>query len=251
MSSDLNSALYVGQVQHRRHHPHPHQFRYRLYMLYLDLDELDQVFARRYFWSTQKPALARFDRRDHSGDPSQPLTTVIRNLVERSSGQRPLGRICLLTHLRYFGYCFNPISIYYCFDRAQQLQAMVAEVTNTPWGERICYVLPAPYKTQNTVHHFTKALHVSPFMPMDLNYEWRSNTPAARLFVHMNVRHNKHKLFDASLSLQRQPINTANLARALLRFPAMTAQVIVAIHWQALRLWLKRVPLFTHHPTQV
>lgn len=242
----MNTCIYRGWVRHRRFNPRGHQFRYRLAMLYLDLAELDTVFRGRWLWSAQRPALARFRREDHFGDPSIPLDTSVRDLVEREIGRRPQGPIRLLTNLRYFGYCFNPISIYYCFGATnEEVEYVVAEVTNTPWGERHCYVIDG-------ISHrrFQKRLHVSPFLPMSLNYLWRGTRPDRRLAVHMDVFDDRDKRFDATLVLQRQALDGPALAGALLRF--MTFKVIAAIHWEALRLWLKGVPVYNHpDPTEV
>ena len=243
----MNSCLYLGQVRHRRFRPHHHAFRYRLFMVYLDLAELEQVFDRRWLWSTRRPALAWFRRADHSGDPHLPLDTWIRQRVEETTGQLPQGPIRLLTQLRYYGYCFNPISIYYCFTPdGEQVEAVVAEVTNTPWRERHCYVLPAAGGRHDYL--FPKRLHVSPFMPLELDYRWRCNIPGATLGVHMDVLQQGEKLFDATLSLRRQAITGPALAAVLCRFPVMTLQVIGAIYWEALRLWWKKTPLFDHPP---
>lgn len=254
-AAPLASALYVGTVRHRRFAPRAHAFRYRLFMVYLDLGELDRVFAGRWLWSARRRALAWFSRADHFGDPARPLDACVRELVERETGRRPAGPVRLLTHLRYAGHCFNPISIYYCFDAAgERVEALVAEVTNIPWGERHCYVLdPGGRPLARAPQRFAKRLHVSPFLPMDLDYAWRCHEPGARLGVHMDVHRGADKLFDATLNLVREPIGTRSLARALLRFPLMTLTVVAAIHWQALRLWLKRVPLFDHpaRPTPV
>jgi DUF1365 family protein len=250
----MNSAIYHGWLDHRRLAPRPHAFRYRLFMLYLDLAELDEVFHGRWLWSADGPAPARFDRRDHLGDPAQPLDDAVRDLVAQRTGRRPAGPVRLLTHLRYFGYGFNPVSFYYCFDaEGRELEAVVAEVNNTPWGERHCYVLrqqsvpDAPWLQARS----DKALHVSPFHPMDLVYDWRLSTPGPSLAVHMALRRqgaaaDAAPVFGATLALQRRAIGGPALAAALLRFPLMTAQVITAIHWQALRLWLKRVPVHDH-----
>ena len=243
----MNSCIYLGQVSHRRLQPRHHAFRYRLFMLYLDLAELDEVFRGRWLWSAQRPALAWFRREDHFGDPHLPLDTCVRDLVQRETGHRPAGPIRLLTHLRYFGYCFNPISIYYCFaPDSEQVEALVAEVTNTPWGERHCYVLEAVRPGQP--QRFRKAMHVSPFMPLPLEYVWRSNQPSERLGVHMDVLQDGEKLFDATLGLRRRAISGRALATVLLGFPCMTLVVIAAIYWQALRLWFKQMPFFDHPP---
>src|SRR5262245_17278776 len=234
----MHSAIYQGWLRHRRFRPRAHAFRYPLFLAYLDLAELDEVFRGRWLWSTRRRAVARFCREDHLGDSDTSLEDAVRALVLAQTGKRPEGRIALLTHLRYFGYCFNPVSFYYCFDRTERVETVVAEVNNTPWGERHCYVLsgrPLRFRTD-------KAMHVSPFMPMDVRYEWRFSEPGEHLVVGMGLERGGRKIFDATLALQRHPISNCVLAR----FPLMTVQVIAAIHWQALRLWLKGVPFYNH-----
>jgi uncharacterized protein len=239
----VNSALYVGRVRHRRFTPTAHAFRYGVFQVYLDLAELDEVFGRRWLWSTRRRAIARFDRADHLGDPRMPLDTAVRDLVEAEVGRRPAGPIRLLTHLRYFGYVMNPVSFYYCFDATgAHVEHIVAEVNNTPWGEQHCYVLGGPAGDGARHAAFRKAFHVSPFMPMDLDYEWHFTAPARRLSVHMVNVAAGTPIFDATLTLSRRPITGFQLARVLVAYPAMTAQVIAGIYWQALRLWWKGVP---------
>lgn len=251
----MHSAIYTGWLNHRRHAPRVHAFRYRLFMVYLDLAELDRVFAGRWAWSCSRRALARFDRRDHLGDPALPLDECVRQLVAQQTGARPDGPIRLLTHLRYFGYVFNPVSFYYCFAAdGERIEAIVAEVNNTPWGERHCYVVPGPGAAGAVQGTSAKAMHVSPFHPMDLQYHWHFSPPGDGVRVHMRLRPRNDAeaapVFDAAMALHRQPITAVRLAWTLARFPFMTAQVIVAIHWQALRLWLKRTPVHDH-PTPV
>lgn len=230
--------------------PVPHVFSYRLFMMYLDLAELPNLFARRRFWSARKPALARFRRSDHFGDPSVPLDESVRRLVERETGVRPEGPIRLLTHLRYFGHVFNPVSFYYCFDgNSETVETIVAEVNNTPWGERHCYVLPQHRDHGSGDHHRyrpEKAMHVSPFMEMDVEYDWRFNNPADRLTVHMENSCGGRKTFDATLDLNRKEISSSALTGVLLAYPLMTVRIIVAIYWQAALLWLKGTPVHDH-----
>lgn len=245
----LASAIYEGAVRHRRFEPVRHEFRYRMAQLYLDLSELDEAFRGRWLWSAERPNLAWFRRADHAGDPDKPLESEVRRLVEERLGDRPEGPIRLLTHLRYFGYCMNPVSVYYCYDPplrngAERLRAVLAEVHNTPWGERHCYALRASGSGQ-TRARFPKAFHVSPFLPMNHEYDWRFSAPRERLAVHMKNLEEGRPVFDATLALRRRPLTASNLRRVLTRYPLMTTKVIAAIYWQALRLKLKGA---TFHP---
>ncbi len=183
----MHSCLYEGRVRHRRSRPVEHAFGFPLLMLYLDLSELPGLFRGRWLWSAERPAFAWYRRRDHLGDPAVPLERCVRDLVEAKTGLRPMGPIRLLTHLRYGGYLMNPVSFFYCFDAgAQRLVAVVAEVNNTPWGERHCYVLPVqsadPFDPPELACVRTrKEFHVSPFMRMEQFYSWRFREPADRL----------------------------------------------------------------------
>jgi DUF1365 family protein len=222
------SCIYEGTIHHRRRQPE-HAFQHRIALAYLDLDELPGLLAGRLI--DPRPGLVRFRRDDYFGDPARPLATAIRELVAARSERRPEGPIRLLTHLRSFGHCFNPVSFYYCFDETgERIEAIVAEVTNTPWGERHAYVI------DGTDGRFSKALHVSPFMEMSQSYRCRASTPAGTLAVHIESHGAQGRAFDAALRLDRHELTQATLRRMTARYPLGTIRVLALIYSQALRL---------------
>lgn len=246
----MQSCIYEGRVRHTRLTPATHRFDYRVFMMYLDLDELESLFKPYWAWSTRRPALARFKRSNYFGPGHVDLADAIRDQVEKRTGFRPGGPIRLLTNLSYFGYCFNPVSYYYCYDQDDsKLEAILADVSNTPWGEKTSYVLLARHADplgNRLRFRERKTMHVSPFMPMDVDYQWCLSAPASELTVHMANLISGKAVFNASVNLKRREIGSASLARVLLTYPFMTVKIIVAIHWQALRLWLKGCPVHAH-----
>lgn len=246
----MDSCIYEGRVSHTRVTPALHRFSYRLFLMYLDLDEVPQLFEKRWFWSTSGPALARFRRANHLGPENQPLAEAVRDHVEKEIGKRPAGPIRLLTNLAYFGYCFNPVSFYYCYSRdGDEVEYIVSEVNNTPWGERDCYVMDCTVSdSPKRAWRFQprKKMHVSPFMPMDVDYDWALSEPDTRLSVFMATSRDGARVFDASMKLKRKTITGWSLAGVLCRFPFQTMKIILAIYWEALRLWLKRCPVYVH-----
>lgn len=246
----MNSAIYEGTVRHRRFSPVAHSFRYRMFYVFLDLAELPSALDGLPGWSARRAAVARFDRRDHLGDAHRPLDEAVRDLVEERSGNRPDGRICLLALPRTLGVCFNPISIFYCYRAGDTLGHIVAEVDNTPWGERHCYVVDTERDNvgRGNVLRFRvpKAFHVSPFHPMDQAYLWRFKEPGRSLVVHMENVEGEQTITDATLVLRRRPLDVRHASGALLRHPAMAVSVVAGIYAQAARLWWKGAPYHPH-----
>lgn len=244
----MHSCIYVGQVRHRRFTPTHHAFNYKMFQMYLDLDELPSLFTNHLFWSVRNFNLARFCREDHWGDSDTNLADCVRQLVKDKTGKTMTGPVRLLTHLRYFGFGFNPVSFYYCFDeQGDYVRAVVAEVSNTPWNQQHVYVLDVVDPENNAgalLFLQEKQFHVSPFMPMDMQYRWRLTVPGESLNVHLENHKDGSKVFDATLQLNRKPIDSWSLAKVLVSFPLMTFKVVAAIYFEAVRLWLKKTPVY-------
>ena len=242
-----DSAIYEGWVSHRRFGAVRHSFRYRVFMTLLDLDELPELFDRHPLYSARRPAPVRFRRSDYLGDPDVPLAESARRLVAERTGHRPEGPVRLLTHLRYLGHSFNPVSFYYLYDRAgEMVDAVIAEVTNIPWRERHAYVVErngsGPIRGR-----LAKRLHVSPFMPMEQAYDWRITEPGDALHVRIASVERGKRVFDATLAMRRRELSPALMTRVLLTYPPMSLAVPGRIYANALRLKLKGA---RYHPNE-
>jgi len=259
------SRIYEGTIRHRRFTSAHREFQYRVFMMYVDLDELDTLFDRFWFWSAARRNVAWFRRSDYIGEPTESLADSIKKLIKSKYDSVPDGPIRLLTNFRYFGFSINPISLYYCFNANEEVEFVVAEVTNTPWGEKHAYVLDARKQTSNSRMKFvaSKEMHVSPFLDMEYEYHFQMNSPDENLLVHIANHQEKIKpkhavpistesecqdgpAFDATLLMKQRPISSFNLARALVRFPMLSLSIFARIHWQAFRLWAKGVKVKPH-----
>ena len=272
LKNQCASGIFKGQIRHRRFQPRSHAFTYPIFMLYLDLDELPELFAKKWYCSFSGFNLVRFKRGDFLSPKEPSLKKAVINKVADNVSSDLARSICsvrALMHLRYLNVVFNPVVFYYCFDADQQLVAIVAEITNTPWDERHAYVLPVgDHYTGNTKYslkgkdkhqfEFQKRFHVSPFNPMNMDYRWVFSLPNEKLFAHMDnfmqstdsqtITESDSKHFDATLVMERFDFDK-NLAKTLIQYPFMTVKVVIGIYWQALMLKLKGIP-FHDHPNE-
>jgi DUF1365 family protein len=252
-AAPLESALYEGTVHHARLDATDHSFDYRVLMAYLDLAELPEALDAHPLWSARRPAPVRFRRSDFHGDPDVPLDQAVRDTVEEQIGERPTGPIRLLAHLRTWGWSFNPIAFYFCFapDGSGEVQSLLAEVTNTPWNERHAYVMPVHGPDVPDPVRFPKALHVSPFMDLDLDHSFSFSAPGAeQLWIRMDDWRDDDRVFAAELGLRRLPLDRPTMGRVLRRHPLPAQRVSAGIYREALKLRWKQAP-FRHHPVKV
>ncbi len=249
----MQSAIYKGKLKHRRFFPKRHEFTYSSTMFYIDLDELNQLFDRVPGWSLEKWNIGCFRRSDYLGNPQEPLINAVREKALDMAGFCPDGPVRMLTNLRIFGFCFNPVTFYYLFNRDQLHPALIlAEVNNTPWNERHVYLVQCNSQSGKTDCNFAKAFHVSPFNPLRMEYRWVSTTPGKNILVHMENhvascdQAESQLHMDATLRLIRHDWS-ANLLRNILWLqPWAAIKVPAAIYWQAMKLWFKGAPIYDH-----
>ncbi|MGH1539563.1 MAG: DUF1365 domain-containing protein [Arenicella sp.] len=278
----MSHSVYEGVVIHERQQPRLHRFQYTVFQPYIDLDEIDTLNQLSRLWSVNRFNLVQFKRSDYmTGDDD--LKTAVIECIHTHTQEHFQGKIYLLTNLRYWGYCFNPVSFYFCYadnkDNSENptLTYIVAEINNTPWDERHAYVLDVATGTvagktdtlrqdsnesshiNDTPKHklrfdFDKVFHVSPFMPMDLQYRWFFTITEKRINIHMELYREtsgtkRQRQFFATMNLQGQSLNRQQANRLPFRYPMLCLKIFSAIHWQALKLWCKRIP-FINHPNK-
>lgn len=239
------SALYRGEVMHRRLRPKAHRLKYRVFWLLLDLAEIDGLDKRLRLFSRNRFNLLSFHDRDYGDGSGAPLRPQIEAWLSRVGVFIGEGPIRLLTMPRVLGYVFNPISLYYCHHADGRLAAMVYEVTST-FGVRHAYVIPVPVEDQAAGlirQGAAKALYVSPFMGMEMDYEFQGHAPGERLDLTINGRDAEGLLIAAAMTAEQRPFEDRDLMSAAVGLPLMTLKVVAAIHWEALKLWIKGVRL--------
>ena len=245
----MKSAIYSGSIFHSRKEPFNHEFKYSLYMAYINLKEINNLLPNSFFWGFNKKALISFNRSDYLDRPEKNLIDAVKNLVFERIGKKIKGPIYLLAHLRTLGHCFNPVSFYYCFDKSEKkIDAIIAEVTNTPWKERYSYVIDCENSEKNNLFKNIqkKELHVSPFFEMNHQYHFSISKPDNLISIKIDNFKKGVKVHEALLSLNKQEFSKKSLIRSLINYPLMTIKVVTAIHWQAIKLWFRGAKFFNN-----
>ncbi len=244
MSDEIVSRLFIGDVRHRRFTPVSHQLNYNLFMPAIDLDEIQVLEKKVWGFGRKWWHWARFKREDYLGKTGC-LKTAVQDKVHELTGKRFSGRVVSVCHLRYLGLYFSPVNFYYLYDDAGNWRYLLAEVSNTPWHETHYYAVDAESGDDGENWRNDKAFHVSPFNPIDQEYQWRLKPLTEKLHVHLEC-HKGSKHFDATLAMSAHPFSSKKLIKQLILTPIQTVKVLVGIYWHALKLWVKGAPFYSH-----
>ncbi len=240
-------CLYVGHTEHQRLRPQVHRLRYNLFQIACPVDRLHEMARDLKLLSIDRFNLFSVTRADHGPPGDEPLEQRLRALIVRQGAPSP-ARIVMVTMPRLLGYAFNPLTLFYAYDENDRLETLIYEVNNT-FGERHHYVLPAKADARGAIRQdCPKDFYVSPFLAMNLHYRFRLKAPGERLFLVVQDHDAEGLLLTATLSAERTALTDSALLKLFIALPLMTLKVIAAIHWEALRLWLKRVPIHRHTP---
>lgn len=236
----IESAIYRGELTHQRFEPTQHRFAYDIYLLWLKLDEINHLHNEVKGFSNASFAPVRYKRSDYLGDPNEPLETAVRRKMSALAGVSMDGDVFMLGQARTFGLYFSPVNFYFLRDASQRFTHMLAEVSNTPWNERHHYLVDLSKQEDAQ-----KVFHVSPFNPLDMVYKWKVAVPGEQLNLALEC-HKSSKHFTASMQMKKTPLNSVSLRNVLIAIPSMTLKTVWGIYWQALKLWLKRTPIYAH-----
>lgn len=251
----LSDGIYKGEVVHKRFHPKQHAFNYPLAMILVDVNQLESSFKTSRWWSLERFNLISFYRNDYiqpeshtnSSNKTMSITDVVAEKIFNASGEIFSGTVKLLTNPRFFGYVFNPVSFYLCYDQNNTLKYILSQINNTPWNERHTYVHQVSDQSNaKMVFEFDKAFHVSPFMPMNLNYTWKFILYNNKVDIHMALFDSGVKQFIATMRAKHSPFTAKNMLQLPIEFPLQTLRIVFRIYWHALRLWMKKVPFYEH-----
>lgn len=240
----MNSAIFKGKVKHNRFLPREHKFSYNLYLNWIDLDEVEKVFnIPLLLWSGKFPAIIKFNRQKYMSPKEQDLKIVVLDKIEKALGFRPSGKVCLLTTIQYFGFCYNPVSFYFAHDENDEVVAVASEINNTPWDERFTYCHDL---RKNGLHNFQKEFHISPFMPMEMSYSWYFLVKDEKIFIDMQNIENGEIIFNANLNLVKQDFSVGAMLKAAIIYPLMPLKITFGIYYHAFCLWWKKTPFYSH-----
>ncbi len=251
MPEDLQ--LFQGTLSHHRYAPKKHRFKYKVFQIWVNLNKLAGLDEISPFWSSKSFNLVRFKRSNYL--PSEKsLADQVKSTIREHTGIAFDGDVFMLANLSYWGHCYNPVCFYACYE-GETLHFFVSEIHNTPWGERFCYVhqpfepdASAMAQSHTHVADFNKQFHVSPFMPMDVQYRWRYRLTDDHVQISMNLSQSDTRIFNATLNLRSQALTPLQASLLPFKYPVMGMKVLVGIYWQAFLLWKKGLTFF-RHPT--